>query len=88
VARILETPHRLSLHTADPLSKASVEALTQERVDEYFKLLLSTLEEHGLTDKPFSIYNVDETGVPLDHKQPKRVAEKGAKKVHQVIKPK
>ena len=72
----------LSLRTADPLSKARADALTQAKVEEYFKLLSATLDEHDLTHKPFQIYNVDESGVPLEHRQPKRVAEKGAKKVY------
>ena len=55
---------RLSLRTANPLSKARVDALTQDKVDEYFKLLNNTLEEHGLTNEPFRIYNVDESGIP------------------------
>ena len=80
--RFMNRHKRLSLHTADPLSKARADALTQDKVDEYFKLLKNTLEEHGLTNEPFRIYNVDESGMPLEHKQPKRVAEKGAKKVH------
>ena len=50
--------------------------------DKYFKLLESTLEEHDLADKPHRIYNVDESGMPLEHKQPKRVAERGTKKVY------
>ena len=80
--RFMSRQKKLSLRTADPLSKARADALTPAKVDEYFKLLLDTLENHDLLDKPFHIYNVDESGMPLEHKQPKRVAEKGAKKVY------
>ena len=80
--RFMSRHERLSLRTADPLSKARADVLTQTKVDEYFTLLTSTLDEHGLIDTPFHIYNVDESGMPLEHKQPKQVAEKGAKKVH------
>ena len=45
----------LSLRTADPLSKARADALTQAKVEEYFKLLSATLDEHDLTHKPFQI---------------------------------
>ena len=55
--RFMSRHERLSLRTADPLSKARADALTQSKVDEYFKLLTRTLEEHGLTDKPFHVYN-------------------------------
>ena len=77
--RFMRRHNRLSLCTADPLSKARADALTQPKVDEYFKLLTSTLEGHGLTNQLFHTYNVDESGMPLEHKKPKRVAEK---KVH------
>ena len=73
---------KLSLRTADPLSKARADVVTQDKIDKYFKLLESTLEEHDLADKPHRIYNVDESGMPLEHKQPKRVAERGTKKVY------
>ena len=46
----------LSLHTADPLSKARADALNQAKVEEYFKLLFATVDEHDLTHNPFQIY--------------------------------
>ena len=45
--------------------------------DEYFQLLKDTLIENNLMDSPNQIYNVDETGMPLD---PKVVAGRGHKK--------
>ena len=48
---------------------------------EYFELLKTTLTENNLFDKPSQLYNVDQTGMPLDHKPPKLVAHKGQKKV-------
>ena len=33
-------------------------------------------------NKPITIYNMDELGMPLDHRQLKCIAPKGAKKVH------
>ena len=51
----------------------------------YFKLLEETLTEHDLINKPSRIYNMDETGMPLDHKQPKRIAPKGMRKVHGLV---
>ena len=47
----------------------------------------TTLNDHHLgkvmqlTDKPGQVYNVDETGMPLDHRPPKVLAVKGQKKV-------
>ncbi len=37
--------------------------------------------ENELIESPNQIYNVDETGMPLDHRPPKVVAKKGQKKV-------
>ena len=58
-----------------------MECLDKEAMEEYFRLLKSTLTEHNLLNKPNRIYNVDETGMPLDHKPPKVVTTKGQKKV-------
>ena len=45
--------------------------LTPEKMKQYFELLKDVLEEH----------NVDETGMPLDHRPPKIVTLRGQKKV-------
>ena len=42
------------------------------------------LTENGLRDSPSQIYNCDESGMPLQHKIPKVIAARGAKKVHQI----
>ena len=72
----------LSLRSADPLSMVRANTLTQETIDAYFDLLEDTLTDTCLTNKETLIYNMDETGVPLDHKQLKRIAQRGTKKVH------
>ncbi len=77
--RFMQQHPTLSLRTADPLSQARADALTEKVMQSYFK---ETLEKHDLLNKPALIYNVDETGMPLDPRQLKRVAKKGAKKVH------
>ena len=72
---------RLSLRTSDPLSRVRRNAVTEENMQHYFSLLRKTLEEHDLLNKASRIYNMDETGMPLDAKQLKRVALKGVKKI-------
>ncbi|CAI8040325.1 Tigger transposable element-derived protein 6 [Geodia barretti] len=47
-------------------------------VNRYFDLLERTLEENELTDHPGQIFNMDESGMPLDPKAPKVVAERGS----------
>ena len=53
-----------------------------DNLKEYYDLLKTTLEKHGLMNVPSRIYNMDESGMPFDHKPPKVVASKVMKKVH------
>ena len=76
--RFMQRHPKLSLHCSDPLSRVRSNAVTEENMAKYFSLLEETLEENGILNKPSKIYNMDETGMPLDHKQLKRVAVKGA----------
>jgi len=49
----------------------------REALENYFSLLKSTLEDNDLMDKPSEIYNMDESGVPLDHRSPYFLTKKG-----------
>ena len=73
---------KLSLRTSDALSYCRSNAVDKESLDYYFSLLQRTLEDNNLMNEACYIYNMDETGMPLDHKQPKCIAPKGIKKVH------
>ena len=53
----------------------------KEALNNYFKLLKEVMEENDLMDKPGQIYNVDESGMPLDHRPPRVLTTKGEKKV-------
>ena len=79
---VLSRHPTLSLCSTNPLSYVRTTALSQEKLSAYFDLLEKTLNEKGLLDKPNFIFNMDESGMPLDHKQLKRIATKGSKKVH------
>ena len=46
----------------------------------YFNLLEETVEENELMGKPGQIYNMDETGLPLDPKPPRTIHLKGTRK--------
>ena len=72
----------LSLQKGDALFISRAQALTADNLKEYYDLLKTTLETHGLMNLPSRIYNMDKSGIPLDHKAPKIVAPKGMKKVH------
>ena len=58
-----------------------MDAVDQEAVDHYFKVLRDVLEEHELFNKPAQIFNVDESEMPLDHHPPCVVVKKGQRKV-------
>ena len=81
-ARYMTRWPELALRRGDALAVACANAVTAANLKEYYDLLKTTLEEHGIMNLPSRIYNMDETGMPLDHKPPKVVARKGMKKVH------
>ena len=65
---------------SDSSSRCQSNAVDQDSLDYYFSLLKKALEDSNLFDEACCIYNMDKTGMPLDHKQPKRIAPKGMKK--------
>ena len=75
--RFKERHGDLSLRQGDNTAHVRMDAMNQDTVDHYFALLHDTLKNHGLLDKPSQIYNVDESGVPLNPRPPKVVASKG-----------
>ncbi len=62
-------PHMI-LRTGDPMASVHFECTTKEVMDSYYEHLDKILEENDLKDKPGQIYNVDESGMPLDAKPP------------------
>ena len=71
----------LTLRRGDNTAYVRMDAVNAQTMKQYFGLLGDTLKEHGLLNCPSQIYNVDESGMPLDPKAPNVVAVKGAKKV-------
>ena len=68
---------RLIVTAGDSTAHIRMDAMNRETIDHYFMLLHETLTTHGLMDKPSQIYNVDESGVPLNPRPPKIVTTKG-----------
>ncbi len=79
--RFLERQLQLSLRKGDPTAHIRMNAVTREVIEGYYDLLEETLREHNLTNSPAQIYNMDKSGVPLDHRPPNVVAKRGQKKV-------
>ena len=67
---------KLTLRTAAPMSYARAMASDPDVINNYYDLLECTL---NLMDKPAQIFNLDETGMPLDHSPPRVVARCGQK---------
>ena len=44
-------------------------------------MLKDVLDEHDLHSAPAQVYNIDETGIPLDYKVPNVLAKTGSKKI-------
>ena len=77
----LERQKDLALRRGDNTSQDRMDAINSETLEHYFTLLKNTLEENNLKNSPQRIYNVDESGVPLDPKGLNVVAEAGSRKV-------
>ena len=69
----------LSLKSAATLSTARAKASSNKTIGKYFDLLQETLIENGLNDDPSLIFNMDESGFPLDPKPLKGVYVRGEK---------
>ena len=63
----------LILRVPATLSHARVRASSRECINKYFYLLEQTLQESGLVEYPALIFNMDESGFPLDPKPLKSV---------------
>jgi len=79
--RFMKRQDSLTLCKGDPIANIRMDCLTKETMTNYFDLLKFVLEKHKLMDSPSQIYNVDKTGMPLDHRPPKVVTKRGQKKV-------
>lgn len=69
----------VSLRSSSALTKPRLLASSRAVIDHYFDLLEETLSENGLSDRPYQIFNMDESGMPLAPKPPKTIHKKGSK---------
>jgi len=58
-----------------------MDAINTENMEQYFQLLIDTLEQNNLTNASQQLYNVDESEVPLDTKGLNLVTATGSKNV-------
>ena len=69
----------ITLRTAAQLSYARVVGSNPTIIMKYFDLLEQTLTDNELLDKSSQIFNLDETGMPLNPSQPRVVVGRGSK---------
>lgn len=70
---------QLTIRAGEQLSYSRAVATSPEIIARYFDLLEQTLIENELMDSPSQIYNMDETGLPLDPKPSKVITTRGVK---------
>ena len=78
--KFLKRNPNLVLRVGDSTAGVRFDAITTENMDHYFNLLKCVYDEYEFRKHPESIYNMDETGVPLCPRPPKIIAKKGQKK--------
>ena len=61
----------LSLRSGDLTAVVRMNAVNPENVNTYFDLLEEVFDEYDFHNHPESIYNMDETGMPLQPQPPK-----------------
>ena len=79
--KFLRRNPNLSLRSGDSTAHVRMDAVNAENLHSYYHLLKEVYDENGFADHPEAIYNMDETGVPLEPRPPKVVAAKGKKKI-------
>ena len=79
--RFLARNPALSLRSGDATAGVRIDAVNEEYMRAYFALLKEVYDDLDFGGHPERIYNMDETGVPLDPRPPKLVAKKGKRKV-------
>ena len=79
--RFMERQPQLSLRRGDSTAHIRMNSVNRESMESYFNLLEDTLSEHDLMNHPAQIYNMDESGMPLDARPPNVIAKRGQKKV-------
>ena len=76
--RFMQRQPTLSLRRGDATAHVRMDSTNQEVIDHYFDLLEETLQK---IENPAQIYNMDESGMPLDPRPPNIIAKRGQKKV-------
>ena len=74
----------LAVRCAESIAYARVIASNSDVLEKYYDMLEAMLQDNGLWESPASIFNCDETGMPLSPGASKVVARRGQKHPYQV----
>ena len=69
--KFLKRNPSLSLRAGDATAGIRMDAINAEDLKNYFDQLRSIFDDFGFDNHPEAIYNMDETGVPLEPRSPK-----------------
>ena len=83
--RFKERQPKLSLRRGDPTAHVRMDSTNKKTICAYYNLLEEMLQKNDLSHSPAQIYNMDETGMPLDPRPPNAVAKRGQKKVRHSV---
>jgi len=73
---------RMTLRQPEGTSAVRHQCMDPHKVAKYFMMLRQVIDDNDLGSKPHTIWNMDETGMQLDHKPGKVVAQTGSKYLH------
>jgi hypothetical protein len=74
--------NNLSLRRSEGLSRARAAGATKLVVQKFYDSLEELMDSLSLNDRPETIYNMDETGMPLNNRPPRVVAARGSREVN------
>ena len=74
-------PH-LRLRAGESLAYVRATCTNRVILDKYFDMLEDVIAKNYLDDKPGRIFNLDESGIPLQHRPGRRIGVKGQKHVN------
>ena len=77
--RFCQRHPEVTLRTPAPLSFSRAIASDRESINSYFDLLEETLLENNILNKPSNIFNLDESGFPLNPRPLKVLCRKGSR---------
>ena len=72
---------QLSPRSGDATANIQMDSLSKHNLDHYFGLLKTEFDKYDFHAHPEAIYNMDETGIPLEPRPPKVIARKDQNKV-------